>query len=66
MELLFDQIVAMFSVVVLSFVVTWVLAKVLDMTIGLRVDDETERAGLDQTLHAESAYNESTARSVVI
>jgi Amt family ammonium transporter len=56
----------MFSVIVLSFVVTWVIAKVLDMTIGLRVDDETERAGLDQTLHAESAYNESTAGSVVV
>ena len=65
-ELLFDQIVAMFSVVVLSFVVTWVLAKVLDMTIGLRVDDETEQTGLDQTLHAESAYNESTVGSVVV
>jgi len=66
MELLFDQIVAMFSVVVLSFVVTWVLAKVLDMTIGLRVDDETEQTGLDQTLHSESAYNESAAGSVVV
>ena len=65
-ELLFDQIVAMFSVVVLSFVVTWVLAKVLDMTIGLRVDDETEQTGLDQTLHSESAYNESAAGSVVV
>ena len=65
-ELLFDQIVAMFSVVVLSFVVTWVLAKVLDMTIGLRVDDETEQTGLDQTLHAESAYNESAAGSIVV
>ena len=65
-ELLFDQIVAMFSVVVLSFVVTWVLAKVLDMTIGLRVADETEQTGLDQTLHAESAYDESSARSVVV
>ena len=52
--------------VVLSFVVTWVLAKVLDRTIGLRVADETERTGLDQTLHAESAYNESTVGSVVV
>ncbi|MDP7489016.1 MAG: ammonium transporter [Candidatus Thalassarchaeaceae archaeon] len=65
-ELLFDQIVAMSSVVVLSFVVTWVLAKVLDMTIGLRVDEETEQAGLDQVLHAESAYNESSVGSVVV
>jgi ammonia channel protein AmtB len=36
------------------------------MTIGLRVDDETEQTGLDQTLHAESAYNESTVGSVVV
>ncbi|NDK90579.1 ammonium transporter [Gordonia desulfuricans] len=39
-----------------SFVVTWLIAKALDKTIGLRVDTETEIEGLDPTLHAESAY----------
>jgi len=37
-------------------VVTFVLLKVLDLTIGLRVDAETEHDGLDGALHGESAY----------
>jgi ammonium transporter, Amt family len=37
-------------------VVTFVLLKILDFTIGLRVDQETEHDGLDGTLHGESAY----------
>ena len=37
-------------------VVTFVLLKVIDLTIGLRVDAETEHDGLDGALHGESAY----------
>ena len=37
-------------------VVTFVLLKFLDLTIGLRVDQETEHDGLDGALHGESAY----------
>jgi len=37
-------------------VVTFVLLKILDLTIGLRVDQETEHDGLDGALHGESAY----------
>jgi Amt family ammonium transporter len=37
-------------------VVTFVLLKVLDLTIGLRVDAEIEHDGLDGALHGESAY----------
>jgi Amt family ammonium transporter len=37
-------------------VVTFVLLKVLDLTIGLRVEAETEHDGLDGALHGESAY----------
>jgi ammonium transporter, Amt family len=40
-----------------SFVVTWLIATVLDKTMGLRVDEETELAGLDLALHAETAYD---------
>lgn len=39
-----------------SFVMTWLIAKALDKTIGLRVDAETETDGLDPTIHAETAY----------
>ena len=54
--LIWDQLVAMGSVLVYSFVITFVLAKILDATIGLRVDGDAERIGLDVTEHAESAY----------
>jgi ammonium transporter, Amt family len=37
-------------------VVTFVLLKIIDVTIGLRVDGETEHDGLDGALHGESAY----------
>lgn len=55
-ELLVDQVIAAVSVLIYSFVVTYVIAKVIDRTMGLRVDSNDERAGLDQSQHSESAY----------
>ena len=52
--------------VVFSFVATFAIVKVIDRVIGLRVDEETEIVGLDQALHAESAYNEGPKGSVVV
>jgi Amt family ammonium transporter len=56
-ELVKDQIVATVAVFAFAFGVTFVIAKAIEMTIGLRVDEETEDIGLDQALHAETAYN---------
>ena len=39
-----------------SFVVTYILAKVIDATIGLRVNEADEQQGLDLVLHGEQAY----------
>jgi Amt family ammonium transporter len=39
-----------------AIVVTFILLKVLDLAIGLRVDDDEETIGLDITQHEESAY----------
>jgi len=39
---------------VYGFVVSYVILKVIDMTIGLRVTEEQEREGLDISLHGES------------
>jgi len=39
------------------FGMTWLIAKAVDLTIGLRVSPEHEFAGLDLTQHAESAYS---------
>ena len=54
--LLRSQIIAMVSVLTFSFIVTYVIATVLDRTMGLRVSDEEEQGGLDLTEHAETAY----------
>ncbi len=40
--------------------VTFVLLKVTDKLVGLRVDADTEREGLDPVLHGESAYNQAS------
>jgi ammonium transporter, Amt family len=43
--------------IVLSAVVTFVALKIIDIVIGLRVSEESEREGLDITSHGESAYH---------
>lgn len=55
--LLVEQIFANAFVLVFAFIVTFAIAKALDITIGLRVDEDDERAGLDQSEHAEAAYS---------
>jgi Amt family ammonium transporter len=55
-DLLVDQLVAVAAVLVFSFIVSWLLAQGIDRTIGLRVSPEDELVGLDQSQHAESAY----------
>ncbi|MDP6641225.1 MAG: ammonia channel protein, partial [Nitrososphaerales archaeon] len=36
-----------------AFVVTFVILKILDLTMGLRVDEKEEEAGLDISVHGE-------------
>jgi Amt family ammonium transporter len=40
-----------------AFVVTLVLARLIDATMGLRVSEEDERVGLDLAAHGETAYD---------
>jgi Amt family ammonium transporter len=51
------QLVAVGAAGLYAFIVTLVIAFVLQKTIGLRVEKEDEIMGLDQTQHSESAYN---------
>ncbi len=44
-------------VIAYSFVVTFAIAKIIDVTMGLRVSRDVELEGLDINLHAESAYD---------
>jgi ammonium transporter, Amt family len=41
---------------VYSFVVTWIILKILDKTMGLRVSEEDESLGLDLSQHGEVGY----------
>ena len=51
------QIIAVVVTWVYAFVMTVILAKVVDAAIGLRVEDEEESVGLDISQHAEKAYS---------
>jgi len=50
------QLVGVVATIAFSLTVSLVLLKLIDLTIGLRVDAETEVAGLDVSEHAETAY----------
>ncbi len=50
------QIIAAGSALVYAFAVTLILAKIIDMTVGLRVSEEEEYVGLDISQHGEKAY----------
>ncbi|MFP5578739.1 MAG: ammonium transporter [Acidimicrobiia bacterium] len=57
-DLLLEQVISIVAVLAFSFVVTSVLARILDAAIGLRADEASETTGLDRTEHAESAYGD--------
>jgi Amt family ammonium transporter len=38
-------------------VVTFLLARILDATLGLRVSEEEERMGVDLAAHGETGYD---------
>ena len=54
--LLLTQAIGVIVTAIYAIVVTFVLLKVLEATMGLRVEDEEEVIGLDITQHEESAY----------
>ncbi|MGA3246526.1 MAG: ammonium transporter [Bacteroidota bacterium] len=55
-SLLGIQAISVLAAVVFAFGMTWVILKVLDMTMGLRVNPEQELEGLDLSQHGESGY----------
>jgi Amt family ammonium transporter len=48
-----NQLIGVGTVVVYDAIVSLIILKLIDMTIGLRVSDEIERDGLDLALHGE-------------
>jgi Amt family ammonium transporter len=51
------QLIAVGVTLVFSFVVSYILFKIIDATMGLRVSAEDEVAGLDITEHQETGYS---------
>jgi Amt family ammonium transporter len=45
------------TTLVYSFVVSWILLKIIDAIFGLRVKPADEIAGLDLTEHQEAGYS---------
>ncbi|MFD9288952.1 ammonium transporter [Streptomyces sp. NPDC060030] len=51
------QAVAVLAVAAYTFLVTYGIGKAIDRLMGVRASEEEELTGLDQTVHAESAYD---------
>ena len=51
------QVYAVVTAIVLSAVVSLIAFKIADVLIGLRVSEESEREGLDTSVHGERAYH---------
>jgi ammonium transporter, Amt family len=55
-SLLGDQALAAAVTLTYSFVMSLIIAKVIDRVIGMRITEDAEDTGLDLALHAETAY----------
>jgi Amt family ammonium transporter len=54
---LWRQVVGALAVLVYSFVLTYVIGTVVQRTMGFRVSEQDEVAGIDSVVHAETAYD---------
>jgi len=55
-SLLSAQVLALVVAVAYAFIATWIILKILDKTMGLRVFGDDELDGLDLSQHGESGY----------
>jgi Amt family ammonium transporter len=53
---LVNQLIAVGATIAYAVVATFVIVKVVDVVLGLRVNKESEEAGLDLSVHGEVAY----------
>ncbi|GAA3115446.1 ammonium transporter [Planomonospora alba] len=57
------QVLGPVAVGAYSFVVSWIIAKAVDATMGFRVSPEDEVTGIDITTHAETGYDLGTVHA---
>jgi Amt family ammonium transporter len=55
-SLLLTQAISIAAAIAYSFVVSWLILKVVDKLLGLRVKDQHEQEGLDLSQHGETGY----------
>ncbi len=58
------QIEAIVATYIFAAVGTWIILKILDATVGLRVKEEAELQGMDINEHGEEGYNEEYGERV--
>jgi len=51
------QVIAVVTTIIFSGIGTFLLFKITDKLVGIRVSDKNEAIGLDETQHGETAYN---------
>ena len=56
LDQLWLQAVGVAAVAPYSFIVTFIILKALDLTVGIRPDEESEEAGIDVAEHGERGY----------
>jgi Amt family ammonium transporter len=61
---LWRQAVGAFAVLIYSFVLSLILALIVKAIIGLRITEEEESTGIDETEHAETGYDFSSHRGL--
>jgi Amt family ammonium transporter len=54
---LWIQFVSVITTMVFAFVMTFIILKVVDITVGLRITEEDEVKGMDVSLHNEAGYS---------
>ena len=57
---LLTQATGIIATIVYTGIVSFILLKILDSVMGLRVDEDEEAEGLDVALHDERGYNLSS------
>lgn len=51
------QVITIIAVAAYSFIMSFIIFKIIDIIMGLRVDKDAETMGLDLTQHEETGYN---------
>jgi Amt family ammonium transporter len=65
-----NELLVQLGAIAISYIIagagTWIILKVIDATIGLRVKEESEYQGLDINEHGEEAYNSEFGDSIKV